>query len=126
MDEKNEDALVRKISTEAHGIPLNNTKYDLNDFSHAKTKQQTTATLRRFLSKIIANGEVTKASLSLSQSIQYSITDLRNQTTLRMGLKLHHKFGCSDLIHISHEHGYTVSYEEVLQFRMPGMLLLNI
>ena len=87
-----------------------------------KTKQQTTATLCRFLSKIIANGEVTKASLSLSKSIQYSITDLRNQTTLGMGLKLHPKFSCNDLIYTLHKHGYTVSYEEVLQFRMSGMM----
>ena len=41
VDEEKEDALVRKITTEAHGIPFNNKNYDLGDFTHAKMKQQT-------------------------------------------------------------------------------------
>ena len=115
VDEEKEDALVRKITTEARGIPFNNKNYDLGDFTHTKTKQHTSATLLRFVSKLISNGEVTKASLSLSQSIQYHITNTCNQTTLGLGVKLHHKFGSSDLIHILNEHGYTVSYDEVLR-----------
>ena len=87
VDEKNEDALVRKITTEAHGIPFNNTKYNLNDFTHAKTKQQTSATLLRFLSKLIANGEVTKASLGLSQFIQYCITNRHKLNNTLVGCK---------------------------------------
>ena len=64
VDEEKEDALVRKITTEAHGIPCNSKAYDLGDFTHDKTKQQTSATLLRFLSKLVSKGEVTKASLS--------------------------------------------------------------
>ena len=69
------------------------------------------------ISKLVSNGEVTKASLSLSQSIQYCMTNRWNQTTLGLGVKLHHKFGSIDLIDILNEHGYTVSYDEVLRFR---------
>ena len=117
MDEEKEDALVRKITTEAHSIPFNSKSYDIGDFTHAKTKQQTSATLLRFISKLVSNGEVTKKSLSLSQSIQYCMTNTRNQNALGLGVKLHHKFGSSDLIQILNDHGDIVSYDEVLRFR---------
>ena len=116
VDEEKEDVLVRKITAEARAIPSNK-NYDIGDFTYAKTKQHTSDTLLRFISKLITNGEVTKSSLSLSQSIQYCMTNTRNQTTLGLGVKLHHKFGSSDLIHILNQHGYTVSYDEVLRFR---------
>ena len=116
-DEEGEDVLVRKITTEARGIPGNNKQYDLGDFTFSKTKENTSATLLRFLSKLISNGKVTKESMSLSQSIQFGITNTGNQTTLGLGVKLHHKFGSSDLIQILHEHGYCVSYDEVIRFR---------
>ena len=71
----------------------------------------------RFVSKLVSNGEVTKVSLSLSQSIQQHITNRCNQTTLVLGVKLHHKFGSRDLIDILHDHGYTATYDEVRRFR---------
>ena len=116
VDEEEEDTLVRRITNEARGIPFSK-NYDLGDFTHAKTKEKTSATLLRFVSKLISHGEVTKASLSLSQSIQYCITNMQNQTTLGLGVELHHKFGSRDLIDNLHQHGYTVSYDEVLRFR---------
>ena len=116
VDEESEDAFVRKIITEARDISFNSKTYDLGDFTYARTKQQTSPTLLRFVSKLVSNGEVTKASLSLSQSLQYRITKTRNQTTLGLGVKLHHKYGSSDLIQILNEHGYIVSYDEVLRF----------
>ena len=81
-----------------------------------KQSRNYSATQLRFVSKLISNGEVTKASLSLSQSIQYRITKTWNITTPGLGVKLHHKFGSSDLIHILNGRGYTASYDEVLQF----------
>ena len=72
-DEEKEDALVHTIITETRAIP-HNINYDLSDFTPAKkTKQHIGATLLRFVSKLISNGEVTRASLSLSPS-PYSIT----------------------------------------------------
>ena len=116
MDEERKDTLVRHITTEARAIPSNNKNYDLGDFTYTRTKQQTSITLLRLISKLISNGEVTKASLSLAQSVENHIIKGRNQTTLGLAVKLHHRFGSSDLIKILHEHGYTVSYDEVLRF----------
>jgi hypothetical protein len=69
------------------------------------------------ISDLVSDGEVTKKSLSLIQSIQSHKTSTRNQTTLGLAVKLHHKFGSSELLRILHEHGYTTSYDEVLRFR---------
>ena len=73
VDEENEDALVRKITTEARGIAHNNKTYDLSDFTYDTTLQHTSKTLLRFVSKLISNGQITKASLSLSQSHQQKL-----------------------------------------------------
>ena len=117
IDEDCEDVLVRKITTEACGIPSNNTHFDLGDFTCSKTKEKTSITLLRFISKLISNGKVTKASRSLAQSIYFGITNTSNQSTLGLGVNSHHKFGSSDLIHILHVHGFCVPYYEVLRFR---------
>ncbi len=60
VDEEKEDELVRKIKTEAHSILTSNKSYDISDFTHDKARQQTSATLLRF---------ITKKSLSLSQML---------------------------------------------------------
>ena len=41
----------------------------------------------------------------------------RNQTTLGIAVKLHHKLGSSELIKTLNEHGITITYDEVLRFR---------
>ena len=116
-DEDEEDTLAQKIIAESQEVTFNPAQYDLGDFTSAKAKQHTSATLLRFISKLVSAGEVTKVSLSLSQSIQQHITSARNQTTLGLGVKLYHKFGSRDLIDILHDHGYIVSYDEVRRFR---------
>ena len=105
------------LMVEARGTPSNNKQYDLEYFTSSKTKEKTSATLLRFILKLVSNGKITKASMSLSQAIQLGITNTSNQSTLGLGVKLHHKFGSSDLIQILHDHGYCVSYDEVLRFR---------
>ena len=117
VNKEKEDELVRKIKTEAHSILTSNKSYDISDFTYDQAEQHTSATLLRFISKLISKGEVTKKSLSLSQSIQHCITNTQNQTALGLGVKLHHKFGSRDLIEILNAHGYTVPYDEVLRFR---------
>ena len=82
VDEEKEDALLRTIITEARQLKSNNKTYDLGDFTHAKTKENTSATLLRFVTKLISDGDITKTSLSQSQSLQYLINKTRNQTTL--------------------------------------------
>ncbi len=111
--------MARKILAESRDIPFTKTKtkYDLGNFTHTKTKEHTSATLLRFISKLVSTGEVTKASLNLSQSIQQHITNACNQTTLGLGVTLHHKFGSKYIIDTLHEHGYIASYDEVRRFR---------
>ena len=116
-DGDKDDQLVRQITAEARAIPFHQNTYDLGDFTYDKAKQNTSATLLQLVSKLVSNGEVTKASLSLSQSIQSRITNARNQTTLGLGVKLYHKFGSRELIQMLYEHGYIVSYDEVRRFR---------
>ena len=84
IDEDGEDVLVSKIT---RGIPSNNKQFDLGDFTCSKTKEKTSITLLRFISKLISNGKVTKASRSLAQSIQFGITNTSNQSTLGLGVK---------------------------------------
>ena len=60
---------------------------------------------------------MSKKSISLSQAIQTHITGARNQTTLGLAVKLHHRHGSSELIKDLHQHGFVVSYDEVLRFR---------
>ena len=115
-DNEMEDTLVQKIVTEVSTIPSNK-DYDLNEFSCTKVKEQTSATLLRFISKLVSNGEITKPPLSLSQSIQQHTSSAQNQTTLGLGIKLNHKFGSCELIDILHENGYVASYQEVQRFR---------
>lgn len=119
-DEYDIDDLVRKIKSEASNIPM---PYDyvLSDFRHQKTHQDTSKTLLKLISKLVSNGKIAKKSLTLAQCIQQHVRDgqesKRNQTTLGLALKLHHKTGSSELICILHEHGITSSYHEVLRFR---------
>ena len=63
------------------------------------------------------NDEITKQSLSLTQSIQSHITGCHNQTILGLAVKIHHKHGSSELITELSHHGYVTSYDEVLRFR---------
>ena len=111
VNEEKEYELVRKIKIKAHSILTSNKSHDISDFTYEKAEQHTSATLLRFISKLISNGEVTMKSLCLSQSIQHCITNTQNQTALGLGVKLHHKFGSRDLIEILNGHGYIVPYD---------------
>lgn len=116
VDEEREDAVVNIIISEARATPQRN-HYDLGDFTASKVKQHTSTTLLRLISKLVSGGEITKVSISLAQAIQQHISHIWNQTTLGLGVDLHHKFGSRDLIDTLYEHGFTVSYDEVLRFR---------
>ena len=116
-DEKSSDSLLRKIKREARSVKYNSANYDLSEFTRANTIKATSPTLLTLISDLVSGGEVTKKSLSLSQSIQSHITGTRNQTTLGLGVKLQHRYGSSELIKLLHEHGFISTYDEVLRFR---------
>ena len=45
------------------------------------------------------------------------ISNSTNQTTLGLAVKLHHKFGSSELVKLLNEHGIVTTYDEVMRFR---------
>ena len=118
-DEESEiDAIIRMVRREAREVTKSsNLFYDLSNFTHRNTVGQTSATLLGFVSALVSNSQISKQSLSLSQSIQSHITGCHNQTTLGLAGKIHHSHGSSELIKELSHHGYVSSYDEVLRFR---------
>ena len=72
--------------------------YDLSDFTCSKTVADTSETLLRLVSALVSDGNATKPSLTISQTIQQHISGARNQATIGLDIKLHHKHGSSDVI----------------------------
>jgi len=108
--------LVKKVNAEVRAIPLPR-DYDLNIFRYDKTVQDTRIRLLTFLSSLVSDGEISKASLILSQCIQQHISKSTNQTSFGLAVKLHYQFGSADLVRTLNEHGIVSSYDEVLHFR---------
>ncbi len=111
------DEVARQINAEVKGINLS-CDYDLSDFHYEKMIDSTSRTLLRVVSSLVSNGHITKKSLSLAQCIQQHVGSARrNQTSLGLALKLHHKFGSYELIQLLHSHGLISPYDEVMRFR---------
>ena len=91
--------LVRMVKAEVRNIPLHR-DYDLTIFQYENTIQDTSPTLLAFVSSLVSNGETSKPSLALSQCIQQHVNKSTNQTSLGLAVKLHHKYGSSDLVSI--------------------------
>ena len=117
VDKESVESVVKDVKKEACDIKYTHAEYDLNSFTHKNTVNQTSATLLKLISDLVSDGEGTQISLSISQVIQSHITNTRNQTTLGLAAKLYHKYGSSELIKTLHDHGFTVSYDEMLRFR---------
>ena len=111
------DVVVRTVKKEARAVKGSATDYELAQFTYAHTLAHTSSTLLTLVSELVSDGKVSKKSISLSQAIQTHITGARNQTTLGLAVKLHHRHGSSELIKDLHQHGFVVSYDEVLRFR---------
>lgn len=117
-EESDVDAMICKVHKEARELTKsNNLFYDLGNFTHSSIIRQTSPTLLHLVSGLVSRYQVTKQSISLTQSIQSHITNCHNQTTLGLAVKLHHKHGSSELIKELSHHGYVASYDEVLRFR---------
>ena len=117
VDEQSVDTVVRQVRVEARAVQVNNAGYDMGDFTHSNTLKQTSPTLLKLIAELVSSGKVTQQSLSLTQAVQGHITGIRNQTTLGLAVKLHHRHGSSEMIKLLHDHGFIVSYEEVIRFR---------
>ena len=116
-DDDEVDKLVRKIRSEVMAMPRPG-DYNLRHYVYQKLVQSTSETLLKLVSSLVSDGFITKQSLTLAQCIQLHIGGAnRNQTTLGLAVKLHHKHGSSELIRTLNEHGITGIYDEVLHFR---------
>ena len=110
--------LAKKITAEVKANSLKSAKtYNLADFKLEKVKESANESLLCLISKLVSKGEVTKKSLSLTQSIQSLISRSCNQTTLGLAVKIHHRFGSREIIDLLHDHGYVASYDEVRRYR---------
>lgn len=119
------DDVVRQVRAEARDVEYNSANYDLSMFTKARIIESTSPTLLKLVAKLISNGKVTKKAVSLSQAIQSHVTSTRNQTTLGLAVKLHHRYGSSDLIRLLHDHGFIASYDEVRRFRKSAAKLMG-
>lgn len=117
--------VVRQVRTEARDIEYNSANYDMSLFTRTKTIESTSPTLLKIVSQLVSNGNVTKKAVSLSQAIQSHVTSTRNQTTLGLAVKLHHRHGSSDLIRLLHDHGFIASYDEVRRFRKSAAKMMG-
>ena len=95
--------VVQQVKEEVNNIPLSR-DYDLGRFTHDHTVRDTSETLLTFVSRLVSGGETSRISLPLAQCIQQHINHSTNQTSLGLAVKLHHKFGSSDLVSTLHEH----------------------
>ena len=68
------------------------------------------------MSALVSDGNVTKPSFIISQTIQKHISGARNQATIGLDIRLHHKHGSSDVIKLLNSHSLVSSYYEVLRF----------
>ena len=108
--------VVRRVKAEVRKIPPPREYYDLSDFTFSKTVADTSETLLRLVSAQVSDGNVTKPSLTISQTMQPHISGARNQATIGFDIKLHHKLGSSDVIKLLNNHDLVSSYYEVLRF----------
>ena len=109
------DKLVKKIQGEILAKPRP-TDYNLSEFSRDKVIENTSETLLKLVSDLVSDGSITKQSLTLAQCIQQHLGGW-NQTTLGLAVKLHHKYGSSELIRLLNELGITANYDEMMRFR---------
>ena len=97
-DDDEVDKLVRKIRSEVMAMPRPG-DYNLRDYMYQKLVQSTSKTFLKLVSSLVSDGFITKQSLTLAQCVHQHIGGAnRNQTTLGLAVKLHHKHGSSELI----------------------------
>ena len=92
---------------------------DLSQFTFEKTIANTSPTLLALLSQLVSIGELNKSAVTISQCIQQHISNSINQATLGLAVKLHNKFGSSELVKLLNEH----CYEEVLELQLSPCVL---
>ena len=72
--------------------------YDLSQFAFEKTVANTCPSLLALVSQLVSNRNLNKSAVTISQCVQQHISNSTNQTTFGLAVKLHLKFGSSELI----------------------------
>ena len=110
--------LAEQISDEIHETSHKKIEsYKLNQFTKVNAVMESSQKLLNFVSQLISKGEITKKSLSLTQTIQAVVSKNFNQTTLGLALTIHNFSGSREIIDILHESGFCSSYDKVRRFR---------
>ena len=122
VDDESVEIVVRRVKAEVLALPRSN-DYDLSYFTFEKTIYPT---LLALVSQLVSNGELNKSAVTTSQCIQQHISNSTNQTTLGLAVKLHHKFGSSELVKVLNEHGIVTTYDEVMRFRKSAAKHTNV
>ena len=125
VDYESVETVVRRVKAEVLALPRSN-DYDLSQFTFEKTVANTSPTLLALVSQLVSNGELNKSAVTMSQCIQQHISTSTNQTTLGLSVKLHHKFGSSELVKVLNEHGIMTTYDEVMRFRKSAAKYISV
>ena len=107
--------LLTSLLSFGRQTPIN--RYDLDQFTYSNTCESTSETLITLVSRLVFKGMKDKVVLSIWQCIQQNIALSSNQTPLGLALKLHHQFGSAEVVRLTHEHGLSASYDELLRSR---------
>ena len=113
------------MKAEVLALPGSN-DYNLSQFTFEKTVANTSPTLLALVSQLVSNGELNKSAVTLSQCIQQHISNSTNQTTLGLAMKLHTKFGSSELVKLLNEHGIVTTYDEVMRFHKSAAKYISV
>jgi len=116
VDDESVVTVIRIVKAEVIALPRSS-DYDLSQFTFEKTVANASPTLLALVSQLVYNGELNISAVTISQCIQQHISNSTIQTTLGLAVKLHHKFGSSELVKLLNEHGIVTTYDEVMRFR---------
>ena len=105
QDDEKIEAIVCKIRSGVKVLPKVLNHYDLDQFTYSNTCESTSETLLTRISRLVSKEKKNKIALSISQCVQQHIALSPNQTTLGLAPKLHYKFGSTEIVRLTHEHG---------------------
>ena len=124
VDDGSVETVVLRVKAEALALPRSN-DFDLSQFTFETIVVNTCSTLLALVSQLVSNGELNKSAVAKSQCIQQHISKSTNQTTHGLAVKLHHKFGSSELVKLLNEHGIVTTYVEVMRFRKSAAMYIS-
>ena len=124
VDDESIKTVVRRVKAATVAL-RRSCDYDLSQFMFEKTAVNTCPTLLPIVYQLVSNGQLNKSAVTMSQCIQQHMTNSTTQTTLHIAVRLHHKFGSSQLVKLLNEHGVVTTYDEVMRFCKSAAKYMN-